>query len=286
MLAKGTIREALQKLREIFTSGGMENPSLEARLLVSMATGARMEDLIIAENDNLSSAQIDKVNEYASRRQRGEPLARIAGEKEFWGLPFFLSPATLEPRADTETLVETVLKYADKNKKLKLLDLGTGTGCIPIALLHELPNAEATAVDISGEALATAQRNAERNNVCDRFATVKSNWFENVVGTFDIITSNPPYIESGIIESLQVEVRNHDPILALDGGETGFDAYKIILNDAKKYLTPHGRIFLELGQGQLNGIMGIVETTGATLITTHRDLAGVERVAEITYGDK
>lgn len=306
MLNKKTIGEALRSLKDMLTLQKFENPSLEARLLVSMATGARMEDFITNEQDNLTPAQLEKINDVTQRRLSGEPIARIAGVKEFWGLEFELSPATLIPRPDTETLVEAVLRYTkndvipakagiSKNKSqdprlreddIKILDLGTGTGCIPIALLTELPKAHATAVDISAEALQTAKRNAERHGVRDRFATVQSNWFEKIDSQFDIIISNPPYIESSAIESLQIEVRNHDPILALDGGESGFEAYKIILRDAKKYLTAHGRIFLEVGQGQVNGIAGIVESVGATLVSTHADLAGIERVVEIAYGDK
>jgi len=190
-----------------------------------------------------------------TRRLAGEPLSKILGLKEFWGLEFQVNEYVLDPRPDTETLIEAVLDYVGgrKSETLKILDLGTGTGCVPISLLSELPNATAMAIDISDEALDVARQNVQKHNdqhdISDRIEFRKGSWFEGLEGqNFDIITSNPPYIPDSDIENLSKEVKNHDPVLALSGGDSGLEAYNKIFSSLNNHLKSDGRAFFEIGR--------------------------------------
>ena len=219
---------------------------------------------------------------------RGSPFPASWGSGEFWGLTFKVTPATLDPRADTETLVTAALKRAREMvaKPLRILDLGTGTGCIPIALLKELPNATAVAVDISADALSVSRENAARHGVADRLEFRQGSWFDavNQGEVFDLITSNPPYIPESDIESLSKEVRNHDPIQALSGGTDGLDAYKTILKDLKNHLDCDGFALFEIGAGQEKDLARLIEDSNMTRSESYADLAGILRVVEITMG--
>lgn len=218
-----------------------------------------------------------------ARRVAGEPLWRILGYRDFWKHRFYLSPETLEPRPDTETLIETILQSVPSAKRI--LDVGTGTGCILLSLLDEYSDATGVGVDIQEGAVNTARGNAERLSLANRATFIKSNWCDSVEGQFDVIVSNPPYIPSRDIANLESNVRNFDPILALDGGRDGLDPYKILLSVCKKHLVRGGRLFFEIGIGQVDDITRLVEGNSATLIRVVRDLNGVERVLEIGYGD-
>jgi release factor glutamine methyltransferase len=171
-------------------------------------------------------------------------------------------------------------------KPLKILDLGTGTGCIPITLLTELPNATAVAVDVSADALDVAHTNAKKHGVDDRIEFVQDNWFDNVDGVFDIITSNPPYIPASDIPTLSVEVQNHDPILALSGGNSGLEAYKKIFSSLNDFLKRDGRAFFEIGQNQHESVMRLVDESNLLLRDSRADIGGIPRVVEISCGDK
>ncbi len=268
-------------LKTQLKSAGIELPELEARILLREFANVTDTDILIGHIPDFDQT---KLNEALSRRIAGEPMGRILGCREFWGRKFYLSPATLEPRPDTETLIEAVLK---ENKKPKtILDLGTGTGCILLTLLHEIPGATGIGVDLSLEACETAKQNAKAQGVDDRVSFIQSDWLENVEGKFDLIVSNPPYITSEDVENLESNVKDFDPRLALDGGKDGLDPYRNLLGTLKNVLAEGGVIFFELGKGQVPDIEEIAAAHGATLHAVYSDLGGVERVVKISFGDK
>jgi release factor glutamine methyltransferase len=200
------------------------------------------------------------------------------GEREFWGLPFTLSRDTLVPRPDTETVVETALSLRPgAGEPVRILDLGTGSGCLLVALLHERPDATGLGLDRSVDALVTARANAWRNGVGPRAAFVASDWASSVQGGFDLIVSNPPYIAAGTIPGLDPEVRCHDPRLALDGGPDGFDAYRVILAEGRQLLAPGGRLVLEIGYDQDEALQRLAGLHGFQVLTVARDLSGQPR---------
>lgn len=205
---------------------------------------------------------------------------RILGEKEFYGRPFALGPATLVPRPETEALVDIGLEVLAGHKAPRLLDLGTGTGCVAISLLAELPVATGVAIDLSADALAVARRNAERHEVATRLQFRRGSWFEPVerAERFDLVVSNPPYIETVEIGRLDVEVRSHDPLLALDGGPDGLAAYRAIMQSAPGHLVPGGILAVEIGWRQAEAVSDLMAEAGLGDITVRRDLAGHDRV--------
>ena len=213
------------------------------------------------------------------RRLQHEPVFRILGEREFHGLVLGLNDATLEPRDDTECLIEAVLaRLADRHGQWRFLDLGTGTGAIALALLCELPNAAAVAVDSASRALLQARENATANNLDKRATFVESDWFAAVEGSFDFIVSNPPYISSADMLQLDPEVQRYDPPLALDGGEDGLDAYRQILSKAREHLRPGGFLALEIGHDQADQIQILAQGSAWQNISCVKDLAGRDRV--------
>ncbi len=244
------------------------------RRLLSHVTGFSLE-YIMGHGEALVDPKI--FNEKVEELARGVPLSRILGHREFWGLDFKLSPATLDPRPDTETLIETILKnYPNQDAPLKILDLGTGTGCIIISLLTEYLNAQGVAVDINPAALETAQENAENNGVFERLTLLQGDWFSPLssTDTFDIIVSNPPYISESDYKTLDKNVVNFDPIQALVGGTDGLECYRAIANDFSKHLNPGGVLVLELGYSQTADVLGMFLENKTE---TFKDLAGVVR---------
>jgi len=258
-------------------------PALDARLLVAGALGIAPDRLILLDDRAISQAESHAIDAAIERRLAGEPVARILGEKEFWGLTFHLADATLVPRPDTETLVEATLAWIDRthgrDTPLRLLDIGTGTGAILIALLSELPRAIGLGIDLSEEAARAARGNAARLGVADRSLFVRGSW-SACSGPVDVIVSNPPYIESGIILTLDREVRDHDPMLALDGGDDGLVAYRAILADLDRVMRPGGAAFFEIGHDQAQSLALLAGESGLT-VEVHRDLAGHDRVVEL-----
>lgn len=271
-------KQALDALRKSLNTVNIPSASLDARLLLAHALGVTQAELM-AHDDLALGDSAPVILDILTRRLNGESVARIIGTREFWGLSFRLSPDTLEPRPDTETLVEAILAACpDRQAPSRLLDLGTGTGCILIAILSELPNATGIGVDIHQGAQAMAAENAALNKVSGRADFLVSNWFEKVEGHFDIIISNPPYIRSQIIGELDREVRDFDPTRALDGGADGLDAYRHILSQAPPFLKPGGQIGLEIGYDQQQDLEILGTEAGFREITCRRDLAGHPRV--------
>ena len=273
---------ALNSLRRHLGATDATSAALEARCLVEAACGLDRAGLIAHADRPLGEKSADKLAEFAARRLAGEPLARILGTREFWGLPFRLSPATLEPRPETETLVSAVLRYCEgsfgRDYPWRILDLGTGSGCILVSLLSELPGATAIGVDRSPEALLTARGNAEELGVGGRALWVASDWASALHGTFDIVVSNPPYIVRADIAGLAPEVRDNDPLLALDGGPDGLACHSAIVNDVNQLMGDRGRLFLEMGAGQEAPLRALLELRGLTRIYSYADLSGRTRV--------
>jgi len=271
-------REARARLAE----AGVENAALDARLLVEHFTGTSRMDAIADPAREIDGTAAAAVKAALGRRIAHEPMHRILGRREFWSLDLRLSPATLEPRPDTETLVDLCLPFlkerAAAGRDCRILDLGTGTGAIALALLDAVPAAIATGVDISEEALAKAAGNARDLGLGGRFKALHSNWFEKVSGSYHVIASNPPYIPSQEIGNLQDEVRDFDPHRALDGGADGLDPYRVIAAEAAGFLETQGRVAVEIGHTQKNEVSGIFAAAGYVLTGTHRDLGGNDRV--------
>lgn len=272
-------RDAAARLR----SAGMDSPELDARLLLGAVLDLDLTGLISQAARLLTPQDIAALERALRRRIAGEPVARILGVREFWGLPFRLSPDTLVPRPDTETVIEAVLDIVRANawqgRGLRILDVGTGSGAILLALLHELPDAFGVGIDISLGALRTACANAAALGLSARAAYVAGDYLAAIRGPFDLIVSNPPYVRTADMAGLSTEVRDHEPRRALDGGADGLAAYRVIATQAVGALVPGGALVLEIGQHQAADVERL---TGAAGLHRHRpprpDLGGVLRV--------
>jgi release factor glutamine methyltransferase len=259
-----TIGEALRAVSATFREAGIARAALDARLLVAEACGLPPEGAITHRNVQLSASRKLTIDQFAARRLGGEPVSRIIGRREFWGLTLAVGPNVLDPRPETELLVETALAHAKAHSltsaPLRILDLGTGSGCLLAALLSELPKAFGVGVDMSRTALAAAQENLRRLGLCHRAAFLCGDWAAALsTASFDIVVSNPPYIASSLIGHLDREVRGFDPHLALDGGMDGLDAYRALAPQAVKCLSEGALLLLETGRGQGGQVLEIIE---------------------------
>jgi release factor glutamine methyltransferase len=271
----------LRDARRRLTEAGIADAALDARLLVEHFSGTTRTDTITNPEKPVDRQIVKAIDTALARRIAGEPVHRILGFRDFYGLRLSLSPETLEPRPDTETLVDAVLPFIRQTIARKgsctILDLGTGTGAIALALLAAVPQATASGVDISDGALATATRNARDLGLAERFSARKSDWFEKVSGRYDAILSNPPYIPVSDIDALQKEVRDFDPRRALDGGRDGLDAYRIIADKAGSHLEEDGIVAVEIGSAQNTDVTGLFVLAGFDRIEAKQDLAGNDR---------
>jgi release factor glutamine methyltransferase len=266
------VRQAAQQLKK----QGIDVPLREARLLLAHALGWTQEQVFFFPTQNLTAEQITQAGSFLSRRLMGEPLSKIKGKREFWGRDFKVTHDTLDPRPDTETLIEAVIElFPDQSQPLSFLDLGTGTGCLIISLLLEYPKAVGVGVDLSEKALDVAASNQQTYLLASRLRLLQSNWFEKVSGTFDVIVSNPPYI--GKEEVLDRSVLNFDPHLALFAEEEGLAAYRSIAQSAKAHLTPEGVIVLEIGYTQTESVTQVFEEYGFKRIKVLSDLQKIPR---------
>jgi release factor glutamine methyltransferase len=276
-----TVDTVRRMLAREFDASGIESAELDARILVGEALKLDLTGLIIASSRPITATQATQLEAFARRRIAGEPIARILSRKEFWGLPLQLSAATLVPRPDTETVVERALEITRERTSqqgLHILDIGTGSGAILLALLDELPDAFGVGTDISLEALQTARCNAAGLKLASRAAFVACDYAAALSGAFDLIVSNPPYVRSSDIANLATEVRNHDPLQALDGGADGFAAYRALIPQAARLIGPGGTLVVEAGQSQSGHIEALMTASG--LIPDHppkADLAGIAR---------
>ena len=256
----------------------IDGAEADARILVSHGLKLDRAALQSQSERLLTEKELRGLSVYVECRAKHMPVARILGRREFWSLSFELNEATLVPRPDSETLIEATLKHTDKKSgSLRILDLGTGTGCLLISLLHELPEASGLGIDLAPRATEQARKNAQGLGLEGRAAFQTNNWLQDIDETFDIIISNPPYISKGDIKELMVEVRDHDPLLALDGGEDGLSVYKEIIPKLPKNLKPKGIAVFEVGQGQAGEVGDLFWKNGFLNITTYKDFGGIER---------
>lgn len=281
----GTLaREIARRL----AAGGVEGPDREARLLLELATGLPPSAAVLDPDREIDAAAGARLDALLARRLGGEPIARLACVQEFYGRRFLLGPETLVPRADTETVVDAVLAAAGGlgtgQRPLRILDLGTGSGCLLVTLLAEIPGAIGIGVDRSLGALCIAAENARRLGVADRALLVAGDWHEAIVGPFDVVVSNPPYVRSADIATLAPEVRSHDPRAALDGGTDGLDCYRVIAAGLSR-IAPSGAVFLEVGMGQGEDVARILAAAGAIgpgrRLVIRADLSGVQRCVAV-----
>src|SRR5262245_1071421 len=256
-------------------------PELDARLLLCHATGLSHEAYVAAFNDALAPAAAVQFGTYVERRLAGEPVSRIIGVREFYGRSFLIDASTLDPRADTETLVEAALGMVDREAPLSILDLGTGSGCILITLLAELPQGNGVGLDASLPALELARANAQILGVGDRAAFLASDWLDAVEASFDVVVANPPYLSGTDMAGLSPEVRGHDPRPAFDGGPDGLSAYRRIVPGLRKALRPGGFALFEIGADQAEAVWRLLAEAGLDVGEQEhlwRDLGGRPRV--------
>lgn len=251
-------------------SSGVGSPELDARLLICHACSLSHEQFAARPEREINQDEFQRIMLAAKRRCAREPVSRILGAREFWGLEFEIGPQTLDPRPDTETLVSAALELArvgDTSRQLKILDLGTGSGCILIALLHELELAVGVGTDTSLEALAVANANARHHQLDGRALFLCTSWYEGLSQKFDLVVSNPPYIPSDDLAGLEPEVNQFDPPAALDGGEDGLDAYRKIVSEIRNLLTPGGWVLFEIGEGQSEDVSALLRDPKAGFCT-------------------
>jgi release factor glutamine methyltransferase len=276
------VETARRVLTALLRVNDVESAELDARLLTGAVLGLDLTGLILAAKRIITGDEATRLEEFTRRRIAGEPVARIVGVKEFWGLPLQLSADTLVPRPDTETVVEAALEVLRAESRgddpLAIADLGTGSGAILLALLSEMPNAFGIGTDINSAALRTASHNATRLGFANRATFVRCDYASALADGFDLIVSNPPYIRSAEIAGLATEVRNHDPHRALDGGADGLDAYRIIAPEAARLLAPGGWLVVEVGHDQSGDVAGLMTAAGLTPQGPARtDLGGIRR---------
>ncbi|MCX8999984.1 peptide chain release factor N(5)-glutamine methyltransferase [Rhizobiaceae bacterium BDR2-2] len=282
MARPGTLSALHGWLRRELADAGLADAATDARVLILGLFDLSAAELLTRGDRAVSEAEFATAAAALERRRKREPVHRILGARDFYGLTLRLSPETLEPRPDTEILVERILPHAqriaDEKGCVRILDLGTGTGAIVLALLNECPAAVGVGADLAPGALRTARENAEAAGLAARFDAVESDWFSAIEGRFDIIVSNPPYIRTDVVAALEAEVRDYDPGLALDGGRDGLVAYRRIAADALAHLETGGVIGVEIGYDQRQDVEALFELKGFQTLETARDYGGNDRV--------
>lgn len=272
------IEELLRCGKEKLEKQKVEDASIISRILMQYVLKIDRNKLIINKNDNVDINKENEYKEYIEKIIKGKPVQYITNNQEFMKLNFYVDENVLIPQPDTEILVEKVIKSIDIMENIEILDMCTGSGCIGISLAKNIKNTKVTLVDISKEAIEIAKKNAIQNEVENKITFIQSDMFENVKGKFDIIVSNPPYIKTDIIQTLDKQVQN-EPHIALDGGEDGLDFYKILINEAHKYLKKDGKIFLEIGYDQKQEVENLVkQSKHYKKIETIKDLSQNDRV--------
>jgi release factor glutamine methyltransferase len=282
---KTTVAETLTEGIRVLAAAGIDEPRREARLLLSTVLGVDAAAILGNPDRDVPAAERARFAALVARRAAHEPISRLLGHREFWSLDFALSPETLVPRPDSETVIEAVLaQIGERGATLRLLDLGTGSGCLLLALLSELPAATGIGVDIAPEAALTARRNAVSLGLASRAGFLAGAWSAAIAGKFDVIVANPPYIESGAIAGLAPEVAFHDPRRALDGGPDGLESYRVLVPETARLLRKGGLAAFELGAGQAQPVAALMRYAGLVTSEIRRDLAGSERCLVVRHG--
>lgn len=282
---RATVGSVLEEISQCLEAAGVDNAVLDARLLVCAATGESVASVIAQPERLISATEAGALSVLVARRNSREPLAQIFGKREFWSLDFAVSTDVLTPRPDSETLVEAACqKMSGMDGQIRVLDLGTGSGCLLLALLHENPRALGVGVDISAAAVALARQNAKTLGVASRASFAVGDWTAPIDGRFDLVISNPPYIPARDIAALAPEVGQYEPRSALDGGPDGLDAYRALLPLMPMVLAPGGRAFFEMGIGQGEAIGALAHDNGLLVVDMRADIAGIPRVAILRLG--
>lgn len=272
------VGSCLAALTARFSQAGIDNPRLDARVLVGHVLGIDASMLFARSDMLLTDEQSARIEAFAQRRLAHEPVSRIVGTREFWSMSFDVAPDVLDPRADTETLVSAILGLRPAFPgPVRILDLGTGTGCILLAILSAWPEASGVGVDLSEKAVGVAAQNAARLDFSNRSAFRTGNWCDGITEKFDIIVSNPPYITTEDFSRLQPDVKNFDPPVALQGGSDGLMAYRALFPAARNVLKDGGKIGVEFGIGQKTAVARLAEENGFKIAAEYRDLAGIVR---------
>jgi len=273
-----TLAEALAVSTLELAKARVPSPRLDARLLLAEAAGVGPDEVMVRPDARLAPQARERLWAFLGRRARREPVSRILGRREFWSLDFALGPETLDPRPDSETLVEAALALVpDRGAPQRLLDLGTGTGCLLLALLRELPRANGLGVDLSTAACEVARANARSLGLGRRARFRTGDWGRGLEETFNVIVTNPPYIADREFDSLDPEVARYEPRLALSGGADGLDAYRSLVPDLPRLLAPGGHAVIEIGAGQAQAVAALLKAWGLKQTALHRDLGGHER---------
>lgn len=279
-----TIAEALAEAVDRMFEAGVSSAHLDARLLMSQVLEVGREYLTLNSDAFLSEEEWESFDALVDRRVHREPMAHILGNREFWSLNFNVTPDTLDPRPDSETVIELVLAYVPRrDARLMIADFGVGTGCLLLSLLTEYPNSHGLGVDFSESALKVAERNAQSLGLSSRTHFHHTSWGEGVVGRYDVIVSNPPYIPDAEIEALEPEVAEYEPRLALSGGSDGLDAYRELLPHMKRLLAPQGIAVVEFGKGQAASIKKLASENGLKTLEIAKDLAGHARCLVLAH---
>lgn len=274
-----TLVSAWTAAKRRLDAAGIEGPVIDARLLLEAAADASRTDIITEPRRLLTRVQIERLEDYLTRRERREPVSHILGRKGFWKIMLTVGPQVLTPRPDTETVVEWALRMYPDGLAFNVLDLGVGSGAILLAILAERAAAKGLGVDVSDEALAVARENAANLGLARRVALFRGDWTRGLDDkAFDLVVSNPPYIPTGDIETLEPEVKDYEPRLALDGGADGLDAYRLLAPEILRVLKPGGRFAVEIGHDQSPTVEALFRAAGAAAVATLKDLANRDRV--------
>ena len=267
------LEKCLQQATAQLVAAGLGSPRHEARLLLGHWLGRDPAALLGPQTEYIDNP--DFFFDLVKRRVNREPMSHLLGYREFWSLSFDVTSSVLDPRPDSEALVESVLKeFPHKDEKFQILDFGTGTGCLILSVLSERPQAIGVGVDVSEDALKIAKQNTKKLSFTGRVSFLESDWGKNLSGSFDCILANPPYILSADIDSLEPEVAQFEPRLALDGGIDGLDCYRALSRDVKRLLAPGGKAFFEIGEGQAPAVLDILEAANLQLVRSVADLGG------------
>lgn len=273
-----TVEQALNMAAGALRDAGIGNARGEARILVGHVLDMAAPEVLMRPERPIDAAAWQRVRRLLDERCRRRPMSQILGRREFWSLDFMVTGDTLDPRPDSETAVQAALDtFPDPSAPLTVLDLGTGTGCLLLAVLSERPNATGVGIDISPRAAAVARRNAERLGLAGRAHFAVGDWGGAIAGRFDLVLANPPYIKTGDIAGLEPEVAAFEPLLALDGGGDGLDAYRALAGQLPLLLGPGGAAIVEIGQGQGESVCGLLCDQGLEISAIRRDLAQTER---------
>lgn len=274
-----TLLQAWTAARKRLAAAGVDQPAIDSRLLLEAAADATRAEIVTDPYRSVTLGQRATLDAYLQRRERREPISHILGRKAFWKIMVGVTPDVLTPRADTEVIVDLALQLFPEDRTFNLLDLGTGSGAILLAILAERPLGQGLGVDVSVEALAVARENAANLDLDRRVALLRGDWTAGLGDeTFDLVVSNPPYIRSGEIETLDPEVRDHEPRLALDGGPDGLAAFRTLAPEIVRVLRPGGRALVEIGHDQATAVEALFRDAGFEAVNTTKDLANRDRV--------